>query len=115
VAVEISGVCTWVKVVPVGKGARGWGSLPCHPRRRLQREAAKEKQILFDITGSAWPGEVVGLLGLSGSGKTTLLSLLGGRSLNRTTGNIYFNGGSLTKSIKRRMGFVAQVWKWHVR
>ena len=108
VAVDILDLCSWVKVVPTGKASKGCAFLPCRASKGSP-EPAKEKQILFSITASASPGEVVGLLGPSGSGKTTLLSLLGGRSLNRKAGIIQFNGGRMTKRIKRCVGFVAQV------
>lgn len=35
------------------------------------------KQILFEVTGEIFPGEVVIMMGPSGSGKTTLLTLIG--------------------------------------
>lgn len=49
------------------------------------------------------------LMGPSGSGKSSLLSLLGGRSAARTSGSITFGGHTLSKRIKRKLGYVMQV------
>ncbi|KAJ3120212.1 hypothetical protein HK098_004786 [Nowakowskiella sp. JEL0407] len=65
-----------------------------------------KKQILFDISGEASPGELIALMGPSGSGKTTLLSILGGRISH--SGHITINGSTLNKSMKRHTAYVLQ-------
>ena len=40
-------------------------------------KGAMRKQILFDISTSIQPGEIIILTGPSGSGKTTLLTMMG--------------------------------------
>ncbi|KAH9321177.1 hypothetical protein KI387_015816, partial [Taxus chinensis] len=67
-----------------------------------------EKTILNGITGIVCPGEILAMLGPSGSGKTTLLSALGGRLNGKISGKILFNGEQLSKSMKRKIGFVSQ-------
>lgn len=67
-------------------------------------------QILFDVSGTVYPGEVLALMGPSGSGKTTLLSIAAGRAQRsmKTTGLVTFNGCTLDKPMKRRIGYVMQ-------
>ncbi|MEW5318869.1 MAG: hypothetical protein WDW38_010053 [Sanguina aurantia] len=74
----------------------------------VNKDAPKERQILFDVSGRVEPGEVLALMGPSGSGKTSLLSILGRRSTVRVAGDITFNGRPADKAIKRRLGFVTQ-------
>ena len=66
--------------------------------------------MLYGITGSVQPGELLALMGPSGGGKTTLLSMLGGRTPKaaRTDGHVTFNGEALSKRVKRMIGFVMQ-------
>lgn len=70
-----------------------------------------KRQILFNVSGAARPGEVLALMGPSGSGKTSLISILGGRaaSVISVEGEILFNDQKPGKSMKRKMGFVLQV------
>jgi len=68
-----------------------------------------QKQILTNLSGHVAPGEVLALMGPSGGGKTSLLSAIAGRAkFVKSEGVITFNGQELTKSIKRRVGFVMQ-------
>ena len=59
------------------------------------------KQILFDLSGYAKPGECVAILGPSGSGKTSLMNVLSGRShlshQSKYTGSTTTNGKPLTR------------------
>lgn len=68
----------------------------------------EKKQILFDLSGSAKPGEMIALMGPSGSGKTTLLNILGGRALANVTGDVKINNKDYSKSMKRSIAYVLQ-------
>ena len=43
----------------------------------LDKNNPNMKQILYNQTGYAKPGEVLGIMGASGSGKTSLLNIFG--------------------------------------
>lgn len=72
------------------------------------------KQILFDVSFSIFPGEIVLLTGPSGSGKTTLLTLIGALR-HVAKGNLNVLGHQLEKSsasdlidVRRKIGFIFQ-------
>jgi ABC-type multidrug transport system ATPase subunit/ABC-type multidrug transport system permease subunit len=71
-------------------------------------ETKTTKQILFNVTGCAQPGEMVALMGPSGSGKTTLLNVLGGRGRANLQGEVYLNNEPFKKSLRRTIAYVLQ-------
>ncbi|CAI9787000.1 unnamed protein product [Fraxinus pennsylvanica] len=70
----------------------------------------QERKILNGITGMVSPGQILAVLGPSGSGKSTLLNALSGRLHHGhgLTGSILANNKKLTKSTRKRIGFVTQ-------
>jgi ATP-binding cassette subfamily B protein len=70
-----------------------------------------ENQVLFDISFSAKPGQMVALVGHSGAGKTTIAQLLG-RLYDVDSGSIRVNGVDLRDatldSVRDRIGIVTQ-------
>lgn len=74
-----------------------------------------KKQILFDISGSAKPGEMIALMGPSGSGKTTLLNVLGGRALANLEGTVNINNQKYKKSMRRTIAYVLQEDLFHLQ
>ncbi|ABA23706.1 ABC transporter-like protein [Trichormus variabilis ATCC 29413] len=72
------------------------------------------KQVLFDISLSINPGEIVILTGPSGSGKTTLLSLMAGlRSVQEGSvkvfgKEVYRAGNKKLLQLRRQIGYVFQ-------
>ena len=74
-----------------------------------KKGGAIEKVILNDVSGAAFPREVMCLMGPSGSGKTSLLNALSGRS-SFDSGVITINGKAMTgASMKRLMSKIAFV------
>ncbi|ERN02964.1 hypothetical protein AMTRI_Chr11g154470 [Amborella trichopoda] len=72
------------------------------------RKSIEERTVLKGITGVVSPGEILAILGPSGSGKTTFLSFLGGKLDGKFAGTLLANGQKVTKSIRRKTGFVTQ-------
>eukprot|EP00752_Nemacystus_decipiens_P017531 g15711.t1 len=77
-------------------------------------------RVLEGVSGQANSGEMLALMGPSGSGKTSLLNVLAQRvPQKQVTGSVFVDGSPLSKSFKRRMGFVFQddmcLWNLTVR
>ena len=51
----------------------------CKDKHKKKTKEKCMKHILKGVSGSAYNGELTGIIGSSGGGKTTLLSILGGR------------------------------------
>ena len=84
-------------------------SSPPSDRRSTVAATPEERTILNGVTGIAYPGEILAILGPSGSGKSTLLNALAGRLHGHgLTGTILANSSKLTKPVLRRTGFVTQ-------
>jgi len=69
----------------------------------------KDRTILNDVSGSAFPGQMVAIMGPSGSGKTSLLNILAGRANAASSdGYVTLNGDVINKTLRRRISYVTQ-------
>ena len=69
------------------------------------------KTILHPMSGAAYPGQLLAVMGSSGAGKSTLLDILAGRLENSTglSGSINTNGAPINmKSFRSISGYVMQ-------
>eukprot|EP00904_Undaria_pinnatifida_P003908 jgi/Undpi1/13518/HiC_scaffold_8.g03177.m1 len=81
---------------------------------------AESLTVLDGVSGQANSREMLALMGPSGSGKTSLLNVLAQRvPPKNVAGGVFVDGSPLSKSFKRRMGFVFQddmcLWNLTVR
>lgn len=69
----------------------------------------KTLQILQDVSGIVYPGEILAIIGSSGAGKTTLMDILASRNKEgAVTGSIRVNGKAPDKYFRRISGYVTQ-------
>jgi ABC-type multidrug transport system ATPase subunit len=74
---------------------------------------SEKVDLLRSVSGIAFPGECVAIIGGSGAGKTTLLDILAGRkhNLGELSGTVCYNGAELRQVedvVKRFSAYVTQ-------
>eukprot|EP00123_Amoebidium_parasiticum_P009578 comp19566_c0_seq1/m.22975 comp19566_c0_seq1/g.22975 ORF comp19566_c0_seq1/g.22975 comp19566_c0_seq1/m.22975 type:complete len:1015 (-) comp19566_c0_seq1:143-3187(-) len=73
------------------------------------KKKGSDVQLLKNVTGVAYPGELMAIMGPSGAGKSTLLDILSKRSKRgKVSGEVLVGGRPRTKKFKRYIGFVDQ-------
>ncbi|XP_060084487.1 uncharacterized protein LOC132563754 [Ylistrum balloti] len=69
--------------------------------------AVNSKEILKNVSGIVYSGDLLAVMGPTGSGKTTLLNTLAGR-IPAVSGRVNLNGMPFDKVLRRRLGYVIQ-------
>jgi ATP-binding cassette subfamily B protein len=92
---------------PVGAGT----SIPSLEPTPTAAEPADDTQVLFDVSFTIEPGQLVALLGHTGAGKSTISYLIG-RLYDVSTGSVRINGldvrDATFSSLQDRIGMVTQ-------
>ena len=63
-------------------------------------------QVLFDVSFTVDPGEIVGIVGPNGAGKTTLFKILA-RIIKEYEGSVVFEGNQLSELSSSKIGYLA--------
>ena len=107
-----------VTLVPSGSGAWAWkDGEQLHPQEGLVSLKdvdfgyVSEKQVLYDITLTAYPGQKIAFVGGTGAGKTTITNLIN-RFYDISDGSICVDGFNVSDiekpSLRRSLGVVLQ-------
>ena len=107
-----------VTLVPSGSGAWAWkDGEQLHPQEGLVSLKdvdfgyVSEKQVLYDITLTAYPGQKIAFVGGTGAGKTTITNLIN-RFYDISDGSISVDGFNVSDiekpSLRRSLGVVLQ-------
>lgn len=77
---------------------------------RNNYDVSEQKQLLHNVNGQVFPGQLLAIMGASGAGKTTLLNVLTNRNLRRLVvdGEVLANGENVGASLARISAFVQQ-------
>ncbi len=107
-----------VTLVPSGSGSWAWKDCEqLHPQEGLVSLKdvdfgyVSEKQVLYDITLTAYPGQKIAFVGGTGAGKTTITNLIN-RFYDISDGSICVDGFNVSDiekpSLRRSLGMVLQ-------
>ena len=108
----------YVTLVPSGSGSWAWkDGEQLHPQEGLVSLKdvdfgyVSEKQVLYDITLTAYPGQKIAFVGGTGAGKTTITNLIN-RFYDISDGSICVDGFNVSDiekpSLRRSLGVVLQ-------
>ena len=88
-----------------------WRDICAYVKDDKAKASGGMKQVLWDASGEARPGEILAVMGPSGAGKTTLLNILADRAAlgdGHWTGSVTLNGQSPPSGWKRSVAYSMQ-------